>query len=61
VWKELPSITFWIGPTLIGIPIVARALRRHTSVRRDLRELLHLRRGPVANGTRVRSAAERGL
>jgi hypothetical protein len=61
LWKELPSIAFWIGPTLIGAPIVARALVRYTQVRRDLRELVQLRRGPVATDTQVRSATERGL
>ena len=51
LWKELPSIAFWIGPTLIGIPIVARALARQTRVRRDLRELFRLRCRQVATST----------
>jgi hypothetical protein len=50
LWKELPHIAFWIGPTLIGAPIVARALARHMDVWRDLRELMQ-RRGPVATST----------
>ena len=54
LWKELPSAAFWIGPTLIGAPIVARALARHTHVRRDLRELLQSRRRPVATPTEAR-------
>jgi hypothetical protein len=48
LWKELPPIAFWIGPTLIGVPILARALTQHTRVRRDLRSLARLLRGPAA-------------
>ena len=44
LWKELPQVAFWIGPTLVGGPIVARALARHAHVRRDLRDLLLVRR-----------------
>jgi hypothetical protein len=44
-WNQFPAIAFWIGPTLIGVPIVLRALRRHAVVRRDLRELAQQRRG----------------
>jgi hypothetical protein len=51
LWKELPQVAFWIGPTLIGAPIVARALVHHTHVRRDLRELLQTRHRPVATPT----------
>lgn len=61
LWKELPSIVFWIGPTLIGMPIVARALARHTHLRRNLREPLQLRGGPVAQHVETRSATERWL
>jgi hypothetical protein len=47
LWKELPTIAFWIGPTLIGAPIIARALGRRTRVRRDVRLLAQSLRGPV--------------
>jgi hypothetical protein len=48
LWKELPTIAFWIGPALIGAPIVARALARHTRVRRDIGMLARSVRGSVA-------------
>ena len=57
LWKELPSIVFWIGPTLIGVPIIARALARHTRVRRDLRALAHAWRGPAARPTEASESA----
>ena len=47
LWQLLLSVAFWIGPTLIGVPIIVRALARHTRVRRDVCELLPLwRRRP---------------
>ena len=54
LWRELPTIAFWIGPTLIGAPIVARALARHARVRRDLRALAQLWHRPVATSTDAR-------
>ena len=57
LWKELPSIVFWIGPTLIGVPIIARALARHTRIRRDLRALVHAWRGPAARPTEASESA----
>jgi len=32
-WRELPSLAFWILPTLIGAPILINALLRHPLVR----------------------------
>ena len=32
LWRELPSIAFWILPTLIGAPILINALFRHPLV-----------------------------
>lgn len=32
VWNHLPAIAFWVLPSLIGIPIIVAALRRHTDV-----------------------------
>jgi hypothetical protein len=58
LWKELPPIAFWIGPTLIGLPIIARGLARHTRVRHDLRALLHLRNAARAQPRLGGSAAE---
>jgi hypothetical protein len=53
VWKELPTVAFWIVPTLIGAPIVTRALMRHTNARRDLHELLQPGRHSVVTPKEV--------
>jgi hypothetical protein len=37
LWNRLPTIAFWIGPSLIGLPLVARALTHHTRVTADVR------------------------
>ena len=37
LWDRLPPIGFWVGPSLIGLPLLARALPRHTRVLGDLR------------------------
>jgi len=30
LWRSLPSIAYWVGPSLVGMPIVVYALiRRH--------------------------------
>jgi hypothetical protein len=34
LWRELPSITFWILPSLVGMPILLNALFRHPLVQR---------------------------
>jgi hypothetical protein len=39
VWDQLPTTAFWIGPTAIGLPLLARALRRHARVRADTHRL----------------------
>ena len=31
VWRELPPISFWFLPTLVGAPLIARAILRRTS------------------------------
>ena len=49
LWNLLPSVAFWIAPTLIGAPIVVRALRRHAHVRRDLGDLLRPQRSATAS------------
>jgi hypothetical protein len=37
LWDRLPTIALWLGPSLIGLPLLARALARHARVRADLR------------------------
>jgi uncharacterized membrane protein len=34
LWKELPPITYWLGPAAVGLPIIIYALLRHPLVRR---------------------------
>jgi hypothetical protein len=34
LWKELPSLAYWIIPSAIGIPLIVRTLRRHPLTRR---------------------------
>jgi hypothetical protein len=33
LWNELPPTTYWLLPTIIGIPFILRALLRHPLVR----------------------------
>ena len=35
IWKELPSITYWLLPSVIGIPLIVRALLQHPMVRQS--------------------------
>jgi hypothetical protein len=42
VWRRLPTIAFWIGPLLIGLPFVVRALGRHAHVIDDIHGTLHV-------------------
>jgi hypothetical protein len=37
VWDRLPALAYWTLPSLVGLPLLVRALRRHTSLARDLR------------------------
>jgi hypothetical protein len=41
VWDRLPSVALWVGPSAIGLPLLLRALRRHTRVVDDLRRIVH--------------------
>jgi hypothetical protein len=34
LWKELPSIAYWLLPGAVGLPFMGRALWRHRPVRR---------------------------
>jgi hypothetical protein len=33
VWNLLPSLAFWLGPSVIGVPLLVRAMRRYGRVR----------------------------
>lgn len=35
--NKLPVLVFWVGPSLIGLPLVARALIRHAHLLADIR------------------------
>lgn len=35
LWRELPSIAYWLAPGAVGIPIIVYALLRHPVVRRS--------------------------
>ena len=35
LWRELPQIAFWLLPSALGIPLIARALLRHPLARRE--------------------------
>ena len=37
LWNRLPTIAFWLGPSLIGLPLLVRTLLRHGRVASDLR------------------------
>jgi hypothetical protein len=37
LYDRLPGIVFWVGPSLIGLPLVARALIRHAHLASDVR------------------------
>lgn len=37
LWDRLPALAYWTLPSLVGVPVLVRALRRHTSAADDLR------------------------
>ena len=37
LWKELPSITYWLLPGALGIPLIVRAMLRHPPARHSIR------------------------
>lgn len=37
LWQQLPTIVFWVGPTIIGVPLLIRALRRRNRFATDIR------------------------
>lgn len=34
VWRLLPHITYWLAPSIVGIPLIVRALVRHRELMR---------------------------
>ncbi len=41
LWKELPAITYWILPSIVGLPLIARALLFHPLVARARKGSVH--------------------
>jgi hypothetical protein len=41
LWKELPTITYWILPSLVGLPLIVRALLFHPLVARRRKGVIH--------------------
>ena len=37
LWNRLPTLAFWVGPSLIGLPLIVRSLIRHTDFKGDIR------------------------
>jgi hypothetical protein len=35
LWRQLPAITYWVAPSLVGLPIMVYTLMRHPFVRRS--------------------------
>ncbi len=50
VWDRLPAIAYWTLPSLVGLPLVIRAVRRHTHLTDDL----------AATGRALRRTAREG-
>ena len=36
-WRHLPSLVYWVAPSIVGLPILIRALLRHPLVMRQHR------------------------
>lgn len=51
LWDRLPAIAFWTLPSLVGLPLVIRALRRHTHLARDLVATVRALRGTASAGS----------
>jgi hypothetical protein len=37
LWQQLPGLVFWVGPTVIGVPLLVRAVRRRHRFAADVR------------------------
>jgi hypothetical protein len=35
LWKELPSLTYWLLPAVVGLPLIVRALLVHPLARQS--------------------------
>jgi hypothetical protein len=57
LWDRLPVIAFWLGPSALGLPLLARALPRHTRVPRDLRAARRALRAALRAPDRRRAIA----
>jgi hypothetical protein len=33
IWRDLPTLTYWLLPALLGIPVIWRTLLRHPLAR----------------------------
>jgi hypothetical protein len=55
VWDRLPAIAYWTLPSLVGLPLLVRAVRRHTHLTGDL----HAARGALQRAARRRGARAR--
>lgn len=33
IWRDLPTIVYWLGPSIVGVPLLVRALLRHPLMR----------------------------
>jgi hypothetical protein len=59
VWNLLPTVAFWVGPSVIGLPLLTRALLRYGRVRADVRATAQaVSRGIAAVRPRQLRAAE---
>ncbi len=29
LWRSLPALAYWLGPSMVGLPILVRALLKH--------------------------------
>jgi len=39
LWDRLPALAYWTLPSLVGLPLLVRALRRHADLGRDVRSV----------------------
>jgi len=51
LYDRLPTIVLWTGPSVIGLPLLARALHRHAHVAADLRATIRALAGKAANSS----------
>jgi hypothetical protein len=42
LWKDLPSITYWLTPAALGIPLIVLALLRHPLARRSASSVVRI-------------------